>query len=121
MISPSKRFLKRPGEAVRAVAMRPHSASGGCFPNFFHTPCDRRAISARNFKRLRVPVAALALWMSLALERQAHAYIDPGAGAFMWQMILSSLVGSLFVIRRARQWLHRQLLRLIGKAEPPQK
>jgi len=39
------------------------------------------------------------------------AYIDPGAGALIWQSIIGVFVGIVFYLRRTRKWLGR----LIGK------
>jgi hypothetical protein len=35
----------------------------------------------------------------LTVARDAHAYIDPGSGAFIWQLIVASTVGALFYVR----------------------
>ncbi len=35
----------------------------------------------------------------LAAVRDAHAYIDPGSGALLWQALLAACFGALFYIR----------------------
>jgi len=35
----------------------------------------------------------------------AFAYIDPGSGSFLLQIIGASIVGALFYIRACREWL----------------
>jgi len=31
-------------------------------------------------------------------------YTDPGSGALLWQLLLASIVGCLFYVRRAKVW-----------------
>jgi hypothetical protein len=33
------------------------------------------------------------------------AYIDPGLGALIWQVIVSAFVGLLFYLRKSRRWI----------------
>ena len=33
------------------------------------------------------------------------AYIDPGTGALIWQMIVSAFVGLLFYLKKTRDWI----------------
>jgi len=33
------------------------------------------------------------------------AYIDPGTGALIWQMIVSAFVGLLFYVKKTRDWI----------------
>jgi hypothetical protein len=43
---------------------------------------------------------ALIFCLSLSLERQAHAYIDPGSGLLMLQAAGTIVAGALFTVRR---------------------
>jgi hypothetical protein len=43
--------------------------------------------------------ALLAMLASLLLTREAHAYLDPGAGSYIFQILLASLVGALFMLK----------------------
>lgn len=47
--------------------------------------------------------------MFLVYESTAHAYIDPGTGTFLWQIVLSSIAGALFFFRQIRVGLSRIL------------
>ena len=38
------------------------------------------------------------------------AYIDPGSGTLLWQFLVSGLIGSLLVMRQAREALKRKLI-----------
>lgn len=38
---------------------------------------------------------------SLCAPAEAHAYIDPGSGALIWQALLAAFFGGLFYYRRA--------------------
>jgi hypothetical protein len=33
------------------------------------------------------------------------AYIDPGLGALVWQMIVAAFVGLLFYLKQTRRWI----------------
>ncbi len=44
---------------------------------------------------------ALALGILLiGCEKEARAYADPGAGALLWQILVSGFVGALFYLRK---------------------
>jgi hypothetical protein len=45
----------------------------------------------------------------LAAPRQAHAYVDPGSGAMIWQIAAATVVGSLFYVRRVVGWVKSRL------------
>jgi hypothetical protein len=46
------------------------------------------------------------LMMILILaEGSAHAYIDPGTGSMLWQLLFAAGVGSLFYLRKAIAWV----------------
>jgi hypothetical protein len=49
-------------------------------------------------KLLMLPVA-LSLVIVLVLARNAHAYLDPGTGSYLIQILLATLVGSAFAIK----------------------
>jgi len=45
-------------------------------------------------------ILALALlFFCLALPRRVHAYIDPGTGNYLLQIIMAALFGALFAIK----------------------
>ena len=53
--------------------------------------------SSRPFRRRDVVVVALlALW---GAEAPALAYVDPGSGTMLWQVVLAGIVGALFYFR----------------------
>lgn len=54
-------------------------------------------------------VLLLILWMLLAVPSSAHAYVDPGTGAMLWQLILAMVAGALFFIREIRARLFAAL------------
>jgi hypothetical protein len=46
------------------------------------------------------------LLMTIILtEGRAHAYIDPGTGSMLWQLLFAAGVGSLFYLRKAIVWV----------------
>jgi hypothetical protein len=40
-------------------------------------------------------------------EGRARAYIDPGTGSLIWQLLFAAGVGMLFYVRKAITWLGR--------------
>ena len=43
-----------------------------------------------------------------------YAYVDPGSGLLAWQMVGAAFVGTLFYVKKSRDWivkLGRKLLR----------
>ena len=40
------------------------------------------------------------LLLLLLFEGKVHAYVDPGSGALIWQMLVASLAGALYLLRR---------------------
>jgi len=52
------------------------------------------------FLKIEAPVLLfLALLFLLALERSAFAYLDPGTGSYVFQIIIAGIVGSLFAVK----------------------
>ena len=43
--------------------------------------------------------ALLAVLASLLLVREAHAYLDPGAGSYILQILIAGLFGALFMVK----------------------
>ena len=41
----------------------------------------------------------LAVLASLLLVREAHAYLDPGTGSYLLQILIASLVGAVFMLK----------------------
>lgn len=65
----------------------------------------------------------LALWF-LVLPGQLFAYIDPGTGSYVFQMIIATLVGSMFLLKtswqRLKDWFS-QLFSAKKKSENEEK
>jgi hypothetical protein len=65
------------------------------------------------------PIVALAVALLLVFHGQAEAYVDPGSGSLLVQLILGGLMAGLVMIRtswhRIRGWLPRRSAR--GRAE----
>ena len=43
----------------------------------------------------------------LAFPRPAHAYVDPGSGAMLWQLAAAAVIGSIFYVRRVVGWIRK--------------
>ena len=41
----------------------------------------------------------------LAAPQPAHAYVDPGSGAMLWQILAAAVIGSLFYVRKVFTWV----------------
>ena len=55
------------------------------------------------------------LSIGLLLPASAHAYLDPGSGSFVIQMILASLLGVLFYVKTAWHQIKAFFASLFGK------
>ena len=49
------------------------------------------------------------LLILMASPRLAQAYVDPGTGAMLWQIAAAAVLGSLFYVKRAVEWLRKIL------------
>jgi hypothetical protein len=49
----------------------------------------------------------LLMILILTEGKAAHAYIDPGTGSMLWQLLFAAGVGSLFYLRKAIAWVGR--------------
>lgn len=43
-------------------------------------------------------VGLMAVW-ALAAPGRAHAYLDPGTGSYLFQILIAALVGGLFAVK----------------------
>ena len=44
-------------------------------------------------------VATLAFFLLVIMESDAEAYLDPGTGSFVFQTVIATVAGSLFVVK----------------------
>ena len=63
--------------------------------------CKRMPAGFPFFRLVWNHFVSLSLVFLTALP-DAHAYIDPGSGALLWQALLAAFVGVLFYIRSIR-------------------
>lgn len=63
-----------------------------------------------------LPALLIAMSVFLFVPHQAHAYIDPGSGSLIWQVVIAALLSGMFLIKT--YW--RRLKRLVGRAEVSQ-
>lgn len=60
----------------------------------------------RSKRKSALLASALSLLLVLlATPKMAHAYVDPGSGAMLWQIAAAAAIGSLFYVKRAVAWL----------------
>ena len=49
------------------------------------------------------------LALIMAMPRPAHAYVNPGNGAMIWQVLAAAGIGSLFYVRKVFIWVREHL------------
>lgn len=49
--------------------------------------------------KMSLRLAILCLMISLALPEEAHAYLDPGTGSQLLQLLLAGLFGAIFTLK----------------------
>jgi hypothetical protein len=54
----------------------------------------------------------------VATTTDAHAYVDPGTGAMIIQIVGAIVAGTLFYFRQLRQWIAEFFGRLLGRTPP---
>lgn len=63
---------------------------------------------AKYLRLLVIPLCAVEIFvLMMALERPAHAYVDPGSGLLLFQIGGSILAGALFTVRGKLRRLFR--------------
>ena len=63
--------------------------------------------------RVCMGVAAL-LYLGVLLG-DAHAYLDPGTGSYIFQMLIASVVGGLFALKMYWRKLKESVRRMLGR------
>ena len=58
----------------------------------------------------RIELTMLALLVLVATARPAHAYVDPGSGALIWQAVLAAAFGFMFYARRVIKYVRNRLV-----------
>ena len=54
-------------------------------------------------------------FMWIVTTKEAHAYIDPGTGSFLIQILLATLFGSLFALKVIRQRVAEVMTTFLSK------
>jgi len=63
-------------------------------------------------KKLQI---ATLLILSVLTTLPAHAYLDPGTGSMLLQMLIAGIVGALFTLKMYWYKTKRFVLRMVGK------
>ena len=50
----------------------------------------------------------------LVLPRQAYAYLDPGTGSYLFQLLIAGLLGGLFYFRSSFSKIKEYFRKLLG-------
>jgi hypothetical protein len=62
-------------------------------------------------------ILVVCLFAELCFPLRANAYIDPGTGSYMFQMMIGFLVGALFAVKLFWQRMKNFLRRLVFRQE----
>jgi len=57
------------------------------------------------------------LVLYVVFPSKVRAYLDPGTGSYVWQMLLAALVGGLFALKMYWQRIKAALANLFSKDE----
>jgi hypothetical protein len=70
-------------------------------------------------QRVGAPLALGAVFLAVTGSAPAYAYLDPGTGSMMLQLMLGGVAGALVI---GKLYLHRarDFFRSIGRRRPPQ-
>lgn len=76
----------------------------------------------RQSKSLMCPlVSSLVLWILLASATPAYAYIDPGSGSMMLQLLLGGMAGVMVLVRLYWSRLSERARSLLSRRPPAAK
>jgi len=76
---------------------------------------------SRNRMRSVIPIVAVSAGFLLVSHSTAHAYIDPGTGGMLLQLLLGGIAGSLVIIKLYWHRLRQAVGRLFGGATKTEK
>jgi hypothetical protein len=72
--------------------------------------------------RPKVRIFVLLLLILILTEGRAQAYVDPGTGSMVWQLLFAGVVGVVFYIRKVLGWMgsfRRKKKDDVGSTSPP--
>jgi len=71
--------------------------------------CVRNSGNALKAARTAFYFLATLFLLVMAMPHPAQAYVDPGSGSMIWQILAASIVGSLFYLRKAVNWVRSRI------------
>ena len=54
-----------------------------------------------------ISVVLISLGMLIVAQPPVYAYVDPGSGALLWQILLAAVFGLMFYVRKIIAWFRR--------------
>jgi hypothetical protein len=83
------------------------------------TRSKRHPVSRNLFSRLKEPLAFSAVFLAASAAAPAYAYLDPGTGSMMLQLMLGGVAGAMVV---GKLYLKRatDFFRSFGRRRPEQ-
>jgi hypothetical protein len=82
--------------------------------------CQRRVENI--MKALSGRFFVILLMILILTEDRAHAYVDPGTGSMLWQVLFAAGVGTLFYFRKVFAWvgsLRKRKKSVVAPTPPP--
>ena len=65
----------------------------------------------------KAPVLLVSTLLVLIFPKHVHAYIDPGTGSYIFQVILAGILGGLFAIKLYWKKITSVFLRLFNRSK----
>ena len=47
------------------------------------------------------------------------AYVDPGLGALIWQMAVAAVIGTMFYLKKTRDWIAKTFKKIVRNKNEP--
>ena len=69
------------------------------------TESSARVLRAIHWIRYSFGIFLGVVAILLVTSSPAYAYIDPGLGSLMWQLLFAGFVGGMFYVRKIRNWI----------------
>jgi len=68
-------------------------------------------------KNKNFPILFLIVTLNFALAQNAYAYLDPGTGSYIFQVLIATVIGALFTIKMYWQKIKDSIVNLFSKKQ----
>jgi O-antigen/teichoic acid export membrane protein len=101
---------------LAAITPRFAELATGRAPGLWRAIPERKGRMNVTVKRM-VSVVVLTTLLQIGLASSAHAYLDPGSGSYIWQILLATFVGLGFLVKVYWSKLKAAAKRLFSRTE----